>query len=225
MASRYDTVAEWYDRELATSALGESARAVVLRLLGDGSGTLLDVGCGGGSHALAFAERGWRVTGVDVSVEQLRLARERGVEVVEADAAALPFADASFDAAVSMFLHTDVDDFPAVVGEIARVLRVGARFVYLGIHPCFVGPHARFLGGEGVPELHAGYRATGRYTEAPGISPTGLRAKVGATHLPLDAFVGSFLDAGLVLDRFHEPVSEHRIYPYLVALRTYKPPG
>jgi ubiquinone/menaquinone biosynthesis C-methylase UbiE len=49
-------VAEWYDAELATSELGRSSRAVVLRLLGEAPGRLLDVGCGGGSHLLAFAE-------------------------------------------------------------------------------------------------------------------------------------------------------------------------
>ena len=121
--ARYDQVAEWYDAEFATSELGLSAQRIVLRLLGDGPGRLLDLGCGGGAPALAFAERGWTVTGVDVSPAQLELARRRGVEVIEANAAALPFDDESFDAAVSMFTHTDVEDFAAVVGEIARVLR------------------------------------------------------------------------------------------------------
>src|SRR5919206_307524 len=49
--ARYDGIAEWYDRELADSELARSARAVVLRLLGDGPGRLLDVGCGGGVPA------------------------------------------------------------------------------------------------------------------------------------------------------------------------------
>ena len=64
--ARYDAVAGWYDAEFATTELGLSARRIVLRLLGDGPGRLLDAGCGGGAHALAFAEHGWEVTGVDV---------------------------------------------------------------------------------------------------------------------------------------------------------------
>jgi len=40
-----------------------------------------------------------------------------------------------------MFAHTDVDDFAAVVREVARVLSPGGRFVYVGTHPCFVGRH------------------------------------------------------------------------------------
>ncbi len=214
--ARYDGIADWYDAEFATTELGQSARGIVLRLLGDGPGRLVDVGCGGGAHALTFAERGWSVTGVDISRNQLELARTRGIEVVEADAAALPFEDESFDAAVSMFTHTDVGDFAGLVREAARILRRGGRFVYLGIHPCFVGPHA-FVHDREVPELHPGYRDTSYRTEAPGIWGEGLRAKVGATHLPLGLFVQTFLDAGLALERFEEP--EGREYPYIVGLR------
>src|SRR5262249_18147670 len=206
--ARYDGLAEWYDREFADGGPG---RLTVLELLGDGPGTLVDVGCGTGVHAATFAKRGWSVVGVDISDDLLARARERGVEVVNADAAALPFANESFDAAVSMWTHTDVDDFAAAVREIARVLRDDAVFVYLGAHPCFVGPHSEFVGAVVVPRLHAGhYRRAGRYVDAPGISPSGLRAEVGATHLPLGFFVQAFGDAGLRIDRFVEPEPEDR---------------
>jgi SAM-dependent methyltransferase len=217
--ARYDGVAEWYDRELATADLGLSSQRVVLGLLGEGTGRLVDVGCGGGSFAATLGERGWQPTGVDVSEDQLRLARERGVDVVRADATDLPFDDSFFDAAVSVFTHTDMDDFPAALREVARVLRPGGIFVYLGVHPCFIGPHSRFLRGEGVPELFPGYRSAARYTKAPGISPAGLRARVGAVHLPLSALVQSFLDAGFRIERFEEPAAAEREYPHLVALR------
>jgi ubiquinone/menaquinone biosynthesis C-methylase UbiE len=217
--TRYDPIAEWYDTEFATSELGLGSRRIVLRLLGDGPGRLLDIGCGGGAHALEFAEHGWTVTGVDVSPAQLELARARGVDVVEADAADLPFEDGSFDAAVSIFTHTDVADFAGLVGEAARVLRPGGHFAYLGVHPCFVGPHA-FVHGVEVPELHPGYRDTSYQIEAPGIWSEGLRGKVGTTHLPLGLFVQRFLDAGFVLEQFEEP--EGRDYPYIVALRAHR---
>src|SRR2546430_1113548 len=214
--ARYDGIAEWYDAEFATTELGASARKVVLRLMGEGPGLLADVGCGGGAHAVELAAHGWSVVGVDISQAQLELARRRGLEVVEANAAALPFEDASFDAAVSIFTHTDVDDFAAVTREVTRVLREDGRFVYLGIHPCFVGPHA-FVHDREVPELHPGYRDTSYRTEAPGIWGEGIRGKVGATHLPLGLFLHAFLDAGLQLERVEEP--EGREYPYILALR------
>src|SRR3954447_12218789 len=220
LRARYDDIAKWYDETMAVSELGLSGRAIVLRLLGPGPGRLLDVGCGGGSHMLAFAEAGWAPAGVDVSPEQLRLARERGCDVVQARAEELPFGDALFDAAVSMWTHTDVDDFGAALREVARVLRPGAPFVYLGVHPCFVGPHSEFVAGEGVPRLHPGYRRTGRYERGPGISPNGLRARIGATHIPLGSFLQAFLDAGLRLERVEEPGG--RDYPVPLALRAIR---
>ncbi len=215
--ARYDGLAEWFDREFATGPRAAQPLEATLRLLGAGQGALIDVGCGTGAFSAAIAERGWKVTGVDLSEDQLRLARSRGVEVVRADASALPFEDATFAAAVSTWTHTDVDDFGAVLAEVARVLRPGAPFVYVGAHPCFVGPHSRFLAGEGMPELHPGYRETARYAEGPGVTVEGIRAKVGATHLPLGLFLHAFIDAGFHLEWLEEPAD--REYPYMVALR------
>lgn len=217
--ARYDEIAEWYEREFAGAGFAHVPREAALRLLGPGTGRLLDVGCGTGAHTAAFAELGWRVVGTDVSEQMLRFARRRELEVVCADAAALPFPDASFDAVVSVWTHTDVDDFAALVSEAARVLAPGGPLVYVGAHPCFVGPHSRFVAAVGVPELHPGYRRAGRYTTAPGISPTGLRIKVGAVHLTLGRLLGTFCAAGFAIERFEELELEDREYPYTIALR------
>jgi SAM-dependent methyltransferase len=219
MSARYDDVAEWYDATLSgDSPLAQLPRETAIRLLGPPGGRLLDVGCGGGSHTVALAAAGWETVGIDPSEEQLRLARRRGCEVVRGRAESLPFPDSSFDAAVSLWTHTDVDDWPAAVREIRRVVRSGGAFVYFGVHPCFVGPHSLFVEGRGVPELHPGhYRVAGRYEEAPGISPSGLRARVGASHLPLADFLQSFLDAGFALEQVEEPGA--RDFPIALALR------
>jgi SAM-dependent methyltransferase len=131
----------------------------------------------------------------------------------------LSFEDASFDAAISVWTHTDVGDFRATVAEVARVLRPGAPFVYIGGHPCFVGPHSQFVHAEGTPTFHPGYRPSRRYDEnAPGVGdPEGLRARVGAQHLTLQDFITAFTAAGLRIERFEE--LSDRDYPYLVALR------
>jgi SAM-dependent methyltransferase len=218
-SARYDGIADWYDAEFQPAPLESETWQTLVELLGEGSGNLVDIGCGTGSYAAALAELGWTVTGVDVSEDMLRRAREKGVETVRADAAAMTFEDASFDAAVSIFTHTDVDDFSAVVGEVARVLRPGAPFVYVGVHPCFVGPHSVYDVDRGAPELHPGwYRLTGRYDEAPGIwRGAGVRIRVGASHLPLGLFLQTFLDAGLQLERIEEP--DEREYAFGLAFR------
>ena len=70
----------------------------------------LDVACGTGNTCLAAVRTGARVTGVDITPRMLERARSRrrtreGVAItwVEGDAQALPFADASFDVALSTF--------------------------------------------------------------------------------------------------------------------------
>jgi SAM-dependent methyltransferase len=216
--ARYDGLADWYDEEFYPSPLDGPAWRTTARLLGEGPGALLDIGCGTGHCSAALAERGWDVTGLDLSEDMLRRAGERGVRVVRADAGELPFDAGTFDAAVSMLTHTDFDDFAAAVREVARVLRPAARFVYVGVHPCFVGPHSKYELATGLPELHPEwYRRRGRYTDAPGIQTYGVRAKTGATHLPLGEFMQTFLDAGLRLERVEE--AGEWDYPHLLALR------
>jgi SAM-dependent methyltransferase len=217
--ARYDGIADWYDTEFQPAPLESETWRVLSGLLGEGGGSLLDLGCGTGSYAAGFAGLGWDYTGVDASADMLRRAREKGVHAIRADATALPFGDASFDAAVSIFTHTDLDDFPGVLAEAVRVLRPGAPFVYIGVHPCFVGPHSVYDVDRGVPELHAGwYRLTGRYDEAPGIwRASGVRVRVGASHLPLGLFLQTFLSAGLKLEQVEEPAE--REYSFGLAFR------
>jgi SAM-dependent methyltransferase len=217
-AARYDGLAAWYGEFRPGLSLDESD--ALERLLGRGHGRCLDLGCGTGIALAQLQQLGWSVVGSDVSEDLLEVARERGLEAVLAPAEELPFDDASFDAAASIWTHTDVDNFPAVLSELARVLRPGAPFVYIGAHPCFVGPHSRFYGAKGVPELHEGYYRAGRYDDGPAIRPEGLRARVGATHLPLGLFVQAFLDGGFTIERFEELGS--REFPYVVALRCHR---
>jgi SAM-dependent methyltransferase len=217
--ARYDGIADWYDTEFQPTPLESETWETLRRLLGEGSGSLVDVGCGTGSYAAGLAELGWEVTGVDVSEDMLRRAGAKGVRTVRADATTLPFEDASFDAAISVFTHTDFDDFADAVGEVARVLRPDGPFVYVGAHPCWVGPHSSYDAERGFPELHPGwYRRVARYTQAPGVwRGSGVRIRVGAVHMPLGLFLQAFLDAGFRLEHAEEP--DGREYSYSLALR------
>ena len=105
------------------------------RALGKGAlGTLLDIGTGTGRMAELFAPRSRHVTGLDKSPEMLRLARTRlqglsadRVDLVQGDFHALPFADGGFDTVlIHQVLHY-AQDPAAVLGEAARVTRIGGR--------------------------------------------------------------------------------------------------
>lgn len=212
--ARYDRHVAWYEQ--FRPSLNDDEVDVLRRFLGPGPGRCLDLGCGTGVAIPELTRLGWTVVGVDVSDAMLSRASTHGSELHRAPGEALPFEDASFDAGVSIWTHTDVDDFPAVLREAARVLSPGAPFVCIGAHPCFVGPHSRFIAAEGFPTLHGGYRRTERYDDGPAIGPDGLRARVGAMHLPLGLFVQAFLDHGFQIHRFEE--LGLREYPYVVAL-------
>jgi SAM-dependent methyltransferase len=223
--ARYDGLADEY---AAFQERGDwyyaIAEQVLCRLLGPGTGRCLDVGCGTGRYLAAVAALGFTVVGIDESEDQLRLAAAAapGAELVLGDSASLPFPDASFEACVSTFTHTDVDDFAALVREAWRVLRPGGRLVYVGNHPCFVGPVQEHV-EEGQPTLHRGYRRSGRWDSAtaPGVTPGGWRIALGSSvHLTLADFLRAF--AGFELLAVEEP-DDGWDYPKTIALSVAKP--
>jgi ubiquinone/menaquinone biosynthesis C-methylase UbiE len=95
---------------------------------------LLEVGCADGVYTLEVAMRGFRVTGVDLSPECVRVAAERarrddarGVSFAVADAETLvDLADASFDGAFSFSTLRYLYAPQAAVAQIRRVIRPGA---------------------------------------------------------------------------------------------------
>jgi SAM-dependent methyltransferase len=93
---------------------------------------ILDLGCGDGHLLALLAGRpGRALVGVDLSAEELALARGRlGVTaaLLQARADELPLASASLDACVSHLAFTLMADAERVAGELARVLRPGATF-------------------------------------------------------------------------------------------------
>ena len=101
------------------------------------AGEVLELGSGAGANAAALLERfpDVRLTATDVDPDMLAPARRRlarfgdRVTVREADATALPFADASFDAVVSFIMLHHVIDWERALAEVARVLRPGGVLV------------------------------------------------------------------------------------------------
>lgn len=142
-ATHYDRAIAFVDRRwLRASRRWVGARA---------TGETLEVAIGTGLN-LPHYGADVTLTGVEFSPAMLRLARQRaatlGREVtwVEADAAALPFAEASFDTVVATFALCCVLDERAVLAELARVLRPGGRLL-LADHVEARGPVLRWLQG------------------------------------------------------------------------------
>ena len=118
-------------------------------LLGDVTGlSVLEIGCGAGQCGRWLRTQAASAIGLELSGEQLRHSRELDVRsgvtlpVVQADAQHLPFADGVFDLTCSAYgAMPFVADAGGVLGEVARVLRPGGRFVFSVSHPirwCFL---------------------------------------------------------------------------------------
>ncbi len=215
--ARYDGLAAWYDAVARPSM--EVSRNDLVDLLGPGGGLCLDLGCGTGLYAEILGGAGRTVVGVDISRDQLRLARAREV-VAAADASRLPFRDASFDDVACIWVHGDLDDLPAVLVEVARVLRPGGRVLLFGVHPCFNGPcvEGRDDGGRTV---HPNYRQSGWHAQAPWWSDTGIRQAVGVRHRTLAELLNDVLASPLRLLRVDEPRDDP--VPAVLALLAERP--
>ncbi len=133
-----------YDSLSAALSLGQDPRwrrALVDALAPREGERILDVATGTGMVAAELLARAdCSVVGIDQSAEMLAAARARFGErvlLVEGQAEALPFEDASFDALSFTYLLRYVDDVPATLRELARVLRPGGRIASLefGVPP------------------------------------------------------------------------------------------
>jgi len=98
------------------------------------SGAVLEVAIGSGLNLAAYPED-VTLTGLDFSEEMLAIAGarsielDRGVTLRQANAHALPFADATFDTVVCTFGLCAIPDIDRAVAEMQRVLRPGGRLV------------------------------------------------------------------------------------------------
>ena len=138
-----------YDRYSRLLSLGQDPRwrrFLVGRLELPPNARVLDVATGTGAVALELVrQHDCSVVGVDRSADMLAVARARiaarglasRIELHEARAEALPFADASFDALTVTYLLRYVDDPAATLRELARVVRPGGTVAMLefGVPP------------------------------------------------------------------------------------------
>ena len=144
-----------YDRYARLLSLGQDPqwrRFLVSRLRVGPHDVVLDVATGTGAVALELVRAtGCSVVGVDQSPEMLAearrrlpLAAEKRIRLVEAPAQELPFDDGSFDGLTAAYLLRYLDDLPAGLAELGRVLRPGATAALLdfGVPPA---PPARLL--------------------------------------------------------------------------------
>lgn len=106
---------------------------------------VLDLACGEGYNTRILAEKGAKVTGIDISRKMIELAREKeaaqnlGITYITSDAAHMEdLPNNHFDLVTCFMSLQDIEHLEDAVSEVARVLKKNGRFIFSIPHPCFV---------------------------------------------------------------------------------------
>jgi ubiquinone/menaquinone biosynthesis C-methylase UbiE len=124
--SYYDDFSDWYDRERGHGyhKMLDDLEVALVERYGRGA-EVLEVGCGTGLLLDRVRQFASKTSGMDLSAGMLSKARDRGLEVIQGSATALPYADNSFDVTYSFKVLPHVADIRTALSEMARVTRPG----------------------------------------------------------------------------------------------------
>lgn len=133
----WNKIAVKYSKQPIRDPNAFERKIAVTRLLMRPSDRVLDVGCGTGSLALRLAPFGDHISGLDLSAEMIRIAREKAVTLAVPNVSfevgtldrELPFEPASFDGITAYSLLHLVQDRPTTLAKIRELLRPGGFFV------------------------------------------------------------------------------------------------
>lgn len=165
----WEKSADWYDRIIGERG-SELYQAVVipsaLKLLAPQRGQrVLDLGCGQGVFSRAMAQKGCEVTGIDAAPTLIQKARTYAakppVRYLVRDAAQLDGLG-EFDAASAILCVQNMEHLDQVAASVAKVLKPGARMLWVVNHPAFRIPRQSAWGFDEDRKIQ--YRRTDAYS-------------------------------------------------------------
>jgi len=144
ISDMFNSIAGKYDllNHLLSLGIDKGWRRKLVRMLKqEGSKCVLDIACGTGDLTIALYKAGFKVTGVDLAVRMLEIAREKSKiimieghplpEYLEGTAENLPFSDSTFDAVTISFGIRNFQDRAESLKEINRVLGNNGKLAIL----------------------------------------------------------------------------------------------
>jgi ubiquinone/menaquinone biosynthesis C-methylase UbiE len=212
----WGNVASWYDEHLRTEGVMHKQVVIpgVFRMIDPKKGeAVLDVACGQGQLAIDYLHRGSVVTGVDAAPELIRIAKERvkAARFFVADARSMAvLKPGEFDVVSCVLALQNMDDIFTVMKEIARVMKKGARAIFVINHPAFRIPRQTSWGFDEAQKTQ--YRRIDGYLSDmkipikmhPGQAES---ATTWTFHRPMSAYIEAASRAGLFVDGMEEWVS------------------
>jgi ubiquinone/menaquinone biosynthesis C-methylase UbiE len=208
-------VAEWYDRLVGDEGSEYHRHVVhpgVMRMLAVRPGEkVIDIACGQGALARLLHERGAEVSGVDAAAELIDAARRRGPDAIRyhvGDARNLAFfPEKTFDSAACVLAIQNIQPVRPVMEGVARLLKVGGRFVVAMMHPAFRSPKETRWGWDAEGGVQ--FRRVDRYLlprKSPIVTHPGKTPDVytWTFHRPIGAYVKAMRNAGLLVDALEE---------------------
>ena len=200
-----------------------------LELLPASSGLTLDLGCGEGRFPRDLKAAGYKVIGIDASPTLIEHATtaDPGGDYRVADAAQLPFADASVQLVTALLSLHDMDDMPGAIAEAARVLVPGGRLCAAVVHPINSGGKFESSTPDAAFVIRESYFAQRQYADA--VERDGLSMTFTSHHRPIEAYFDALENEGLLVERLVEvpdttypPGDRWRRIPLFLHLRAVK---
>jgi SAM-dependent methyltransferase len=189
----------------------------------------VDVGCGEGRLARDLKAQGHTVLAVDLLATMVEHARaaDPDLDVLVADAAALPLEDGAADLVISFMTLMNTDDLEGAVREAARVLGPGGRYCVAIVHP--FGTAGAFTSrADDAPFVIEGSYFERTRKEVP-VGSGGLEMTFLDAHRPLEEYFNALESAGFVVEALREvedtsdpPGSRWRRMPCFLNLRARK---
>jgi ubiquinone/menaquinone biosynthesis C-methylase UbiE len=214
-AELWEAHADWWQREF-TDGVDPEYTEQILPIVTEwvaGRRRVLEVGTGEGQVARAIHGAGGSrgsgalVVGVDPTVNQIEEAARRagGPRYLRSGAEVLPFADAAFDAVVCCLVFEHIDAVDEALGEVARVLEPGGRFVFCLNHPLLQTPGSGWIDDQILDPPEQYWRIGPYLTEQAVVEQVEKGVFIRFVHRPLSRYVNAMADVGLRLERMLEP--------------------